>query len=106
MISISHLSYLLVKSMFRQQLEEMVGMQGLALKLDAPEELIEDPTFELKRMQVKVIYSLFFGQKQNSFISKIRPYRPTRNVLTYLFASYTKMIYIDLNVSTLCLETW
>lgn len=40
--------------MFRQNLEEMVGKNGLQLKLDAPEEMVEDPTFELKRMMFQV----------------------------------------------------
>jgi len=39
-----------VKSMFRQNLEEMMASNGLSLKLDAPEEMVEDPTFEIKRM--------------------------------------------------------
>jgi len=39
-----------VKSMFRQQLEEMMGNQNLALKLNAPEELVEDPTMEVRRL--------------------------------------------------------
>lgn len=39
-----------VKSMFRQQLEDMMGTSGLKLKLDAPESMVEDPTFEISRM--------------------------------------------------------
>ena len=56
--------------MFRQHLEEMMGEHKLSVKLDAPEELVEDPTYELRRMQYKVrkitayhfspIFSLFF----------------------------------------------
>ena len=42
--------------MFRQQLEEMMGNEGLALKLDAPEELVEDPTFEIRRLLYSVRY--------------------------------------------------
>ncbi|XP_065666443.1 protein canopy 4 isoform X2 [Hydra vulgaris] len=42
-----------VKSMFRQHLEDMMGQHKLSVKLDAPEELVEDPTYELRRMQYK-----------------------------------------------------
>lgn len=40
--------------MFRQQLEEMVGQKTLMLKLEAPEELIDDPTLEIRRLNVLV----------------------------------------------------
>jgi len=39
-----------VKSMFRQSLEDSIKQHGLALQLDAPDELVEDPTSELRRM--------------------------------------------------------
>lgn len=39
-----------VKSLFRQSLEDSVKQHGLTLNLDAPEELVEDPTSELRRM--------------------------------------------------------
>lgn len=39
-----------VKSMFRQSLEDSIKDHGLSLQLDAPDELVEDPTSELRRM--------------------------------------------------------
>jgi len=39
-----------VKSLFRQSLEDSIQQHGLTLKLDAPDELVEDPTSELRRL--------------------------------------------------------
>eukprot|EP00794_Sanderia_malayensis_P003223 gene3223-3701_t len=39
-----------VKSMFQTDLENMMGKSGLNMKLDAPQDVVDDPTMEIKRL--------------------------------------------------------
>jgi len=40
-----------VKSMFQTELENMMGKSGLKLQLDAPKDIVDDPTLEVKRLE-------------------------------------------------------
>ncbi len=48
-----------VKSMFQTELENMMGKSGLKMKLDAPQDVINDPTMEIKRMHAFVSFTPF-----------------------------------------------
>ena len=48
-----------VKSMFQTELENMMGKSGLKMKLDAPQDVINDPTMEIKRMHAFVSVTRF-----------------------------------------------
>ena len=43
-----------VKSMFQTELENMMGKSGLKMKLDAPQDIVDDPTLEVKRLKAFV----------------------------------------------------
>lgn len=40
-----------VKSMFQSELENMMGKSGLKMKLDAPQDIVDDPTMEIRRLR-------------------------------------------------------
>ena len=40
--------------MFQTELENMMGKSGLKLQLDAPKEIIDDPTLEVRRLEAFV----------------------------------------------------
>lgn len=43
-----------VKSMFQSELEKMMGKSGLKLQLDAPRDIVDDPTLEVRRLEAFV----------------------------------------------------
>lgn len=40
--------------MFQTELENMMGKSGLKMKLDAPQDIVDDPTLEVKRLKAFV----------------------------------------------------
>ena len=53
-VCITYLCFNSVKSMFQTELENMMGKSGLKLQLDAPKEIIDDPTLEVRRLEAFV----------------------------------------------------
>ena len=51
LLSYTGVSIFAVKSMFQSELENMMGKSGLKMKLDAPQDIVDDPTMEIRRLR-------------------------------------------------------
>ena len=57
--------------MFQTELENMMGKSGLKLQLDAPKDIVDDPTLEVKRLEAFV--SIASEQSLKYFTSRSNP---------------------------------